>query len=73
LPFDRVVSGAKLVRLPSSRFGRWLAKRVAALREHIRAESEQDMDTLIAGMTQDCFNDVAGVNKPFDETSRIQP
>jgi steroid delta-isomerase-like uncharacterized protein len=41
------------------------AKRMAALREHIRAESEHDMDTLIAGMTQDCFNDVAGVDKPF--------
>ena len=41
------------------------AKRMAALREHVRAESEHDMDTLIAGMTQDCFNDVAGVDKPF--------
>ena len=41
------------------------AKRMAALREHIRAESEHDMDTLIAGLTQDCFNDVAGVDKPF--------
>ncbi len=41
------------------------AKRMAGLREHIRAESEHDMDTLIAGMTQDCFNDVAGVDKPF--------
>ena len=30
------------------------AKRMAALREHIRAESEHDMDTLIAGMTQ-CY------------------
>jgi hypothetical protein len=27
------------------------AKRVAALREHIRAESERDMDALIAGLT----------------------
>jgi len=41
------------------------AKRMTALREHIRAESEHDMDTLIAGLTQDCFNDVAGVDKPF--------
>ena len=41
------------------------AKRMAVLREHVRAESEHDMKTLIAGMTSDCFNDVAGVPKPF--------
>jgi hypothetical protein len=41
------------------------AKRMAVLREHIRAESEHDMDALIAGMTFDCFNDVVGVPKPF--------
>jgi hypothetical protein len=41
------------------------AKRMAVLREHIRAESEHDMDALLAGMTSDCFNDVAGVPKPF--------
>lgn len=40
-------------------------KRMAALREHIRAESEHDMDTLLAGMTSDCFNDVVGVPVPF--------
>ena len=39
------------------------AKRMAV--EHIRAESEHDMDALIAGMTFDCFNDVVGVPKPF--------
>ena len=33
------------------------AKRMAVLREHIRAESEQDMDALLSGMTPDCFND----------------
>ena len=41
------------------------AKRMAVLREHIRAESEHDMEALIAGMTSDCFNDVVGVPKPF--------
>jgi steroid delta-isomerase-like uncharacterized protein len=41
------------------------AKRMAVLREHIRAESEYDMKTLLAGMTSDCFNDVAGVPRPF--------
>jgi steroid delta-isomerase-like uncharacterized protein len=41
------------------------AKRMAVLREHVRAESEHDMETLLAGMTSDCFNDVAGVPKPF--------
>jgi steroid delta-isomerase-like uncharacterized protein len=41
------------------------AKRLETLREHIRAESEHDMETLIKGMTTDCFNDVAGSPKPF--------
>jgi hypothetical protein len=40
------------------------AKRMAVLREHIRAESEHDMDALLGGMTPDCFNDVVGVPKP---------
>ena len=40
-------------------------KRMAVLREHIRAESEHDMEALLAGMTPDCFNDVVGVPKPF--------
>ena len=40
-------------------------KRMAVLREHIRAESEHDMEALLAGMTPDCFNDVVGVAKPF--------
>src|ERR1700730_18927596 len=40
-------------------------KRMAVLREHTRAESEHDMEALLAGITSDCFNDVAGVAKPF--------
>ena len=36
------------------------AKRMAILREHVRAESVHDMDELIVGMTADCFNDVVG-------------
>jgi hypothetical protein len=40
-------------------------KRITVLREHIRAESEHDMEALLAGMTPDCFNDVVGVPKPF--------
>ena len=41
------------------------AKRMAVLREHVRAESEHDMEALLSGMTPDCFNDVAGVPRPF--------
>ena len=41
-------------------------KRMEVLREHIRAESEHDMNTLLAGMTSDAFNDVVGVPKPFE-------
>ena len=41
------------------------AKWMAVLREHVRAESEHVMETLLGGMTSDCFNDVAGVPKPF--------
>jgi len=40
-------------------------KRMAVLSEHIRAESEHDLDALLAGMTSDCFNDVVGVQRPF--------
>jgi hypothetical protein len=40
-------------------------KRLAILREHIEAESSQDMEDLLHGMTPDCFNDVAWVPKPF--------
>src|ERR1700720_399824 len=41
------------------------AKRMAILREHVRAESVHDMDALIGGMTADCFNDVVGAPEPF--------
>jgi steroid delta-isomerase-like uncharacterized protein len=41
------------------------AERMAVLREHVRAESEHAIDVLLAGMTSDCFNDVAGVPRPF--------
>src|SRR6516162_7592953 len=41
------------------------AKRMAILREHIRAESVHDMNTLIGGMTSNCFNDVVGALEPF--------
>jgi steroid delta-isomerase-like uncharacterized protein len=41
------------------------AKRMAVLREHVRAESEHDMKSLLDGMTSDCFNDVVGVPQPF--------
>jgi hypothetical protein len=41
------------------------AKRMAVLREHVRPESEHDMEALLSGMTPDCFNDVVGVPKPF--------
>jgi predicted ester cyclase len=38
---------------------------MAILREHVRAESEHDIDALIGGMTPDCFNDVVGALEPF--------
>jgi len=41
------------------------AKRMAILRELIRAESVHDVDALIGGMTSDCFNDVVGASEPF--------
>src|SRR6516225_9609501 len=41
------------------------AKRMAVLREHVRAESEHNTEALLSGMTPDCFNDVVGVPKPF--------
>ena len=40
-------------------------ERMAILREHVRAESEHDIDALVGGMTSDCFNDVVGVPEPF--------
>ena len=41
------------------------AKRLAVLREHIRAESVHNIDALLGGMTPDCFNDVVGPPEPF--------
>jgi hypothetical protein len=42
------------------------AGRMAALREHIHAESAHDIvDALIGGMAPDCFNDVVGTPEPF--------
>ncbi len=41
------------------------AERMAILREHVRAESDHEIDALIGGMTSDCFNDVVGASEPF--------
>ena len=40
-------------------------KRLAVLREHIKAESTHNTEELLRGMTSDCFNDVACVPRPF--------
>jgi steroid delta-isomerase-like uncharacterized protein len=40
-------------------------RRLAVLREHIKAESSHDMKELLDGMTADCFNDVVCVPRPF--------
>ena len=47
------------------------SQRLAEIREHIKAESSHDMKALLAGMTSDCFNDVAAVPKPFRGTKRV--
>jgi steroid delta-isomerase-like uncharacterized protein len=47
------------------------SERLAEIREHIKAESSHDMHALIAGMTSDCFNDVAAVPKPFRGPKRV--
>jgi steroid delta-isomerase-like uncharacterized protein len=36
-----------------------------------KAESSHDMKALLAGMTSDCFNDVAAVPKPFRGPKRV--
>ena len=41
------------------------------MREHIKAESTQDIKALIDGMTSDCFNDIASVPKPFKGPKRV--
>src|SRR6516165_2058673 len=47
------------------------SQRLAEIREHIKAESSHDMKALLAGMTSDCFNDVAAVPKPFRGPKRV--
>jgi steroid delta-isomerase-like uncharacterized protein len=47
------------------------SQRLAEIREHIKAESTHDMKALLAGMTSDCFNDVASVPKPFRGAKRV--
>lgn len=39
--------------------------RMALLREHIKAESDHDMEAVLDGFTRDGFNDIACVPKPF--------
>ena len=46
-------------------------QRLAEIREHIKAESSHNMKALLAGMTSDCFNDVAAVPKPFRGPKRV--
>lgn len=43
----------------------------AEIRKHIRAESTQDMQALLDGMTSDCFNDVAPIPTPFKGPKRV--
>ena len=37
------------------------AQRFDEIRKHIKAESTHDMEALLAGMTADCFNDIASL------------
>jgi len=46
-------------------------ERLAEIRKHIKAESTHDMKALLKGMTEDCFNDVASVAKPFVGPKRV--
>ena len=46
-------------------------QRFAEIREHIKAESTQDIEALVKGMTSDCFNDIASVPKPFKGPKRV--
>jgi steroid delta-isomerase-like uncharacterized protein len=46
-------------------------KRLAVLREHIKAESSHNIKELLEGMTSDCFNDVCCVPKPFVGPERV--
>ena len=61
-------------RLPFNEKGEDMSlrsQRLAEIREHIKAESSHDMKALLAGMTGDCFNDVAAVPKPFRGPKRV--
>lgn len=46
-------------------------KKMALLREHLKAESEHDMATLLDGFTADCFNDVACLPKTMVGPKRV--
>ena len=40
-------------------------KRLAVLEDHLEAESSHDMDRVLDGFTDDCFNDIAGFPERF--------
>jgi steroid delta-isomerase-like uncharacterized protein len=46
-------------------------QRFTEIREHVKAESTHDIEALLKGMTNDCFNDVASVPKPFRGPKRV--
>lgn len=46
-------------------------QRFAEIRDHVVAESTQNIEALLKGMTKDCFNDVASVPKPFKGPKKV--
>lgn len=40
-------------------------ERLAVLEDHLEAESSHDMDRVLDGFTEDCFNDIAGFPERF--------
>ena len=46
-------------------------ERQALLDDHLKAESEHDLDHLMEGFTADCFNDVACFPDRFDGPTRV--
>ena len=46
-------------------------ERMAVLDDHLKAESTHDLDHLMAGFTDDCFNDVACFPERFDGPERV--
>ncbi len=40
-------------------------ERLAVLEDHLEAESSHDMDRVLDGFTDDCFNDIAGFPERF--------